>query len=90
MSGIWGQAAWCRLGPPVPSAPAGHLPHKGAIGWALGFPVYNTARLFRRICASVSEGRSVRLLPISPRAGEMPGKAEGGSTGCDAPCLPTR
>ncbi len=58
-------------------------PTRREIGWALSVClksinnlVWQVAMDFTRI---VGEGVRVRLLPISPRVGEMPGRAEGGS-----------
>ncbi|RWC56219.1 MAG: lytic murein transglycosylase [Mesorhizobium sp.] len=54
----------------TPLWPAGHLPRKG--GDRMPFrssPISNVAK-----------GAAMRRLPISPLAGEMPGRAEGGAS----------
>ena len=60
--------------PGTPLCPAGHLPRKGGDRlYVLFSPISNVAR----------SKPSVRL-PISPLAGEMAGRPEGGATDRDA------
>ncbi|RWC38775.1 MAG: lytic murein transglycosylase [Mesorhizobium sp.] len=57
-----------RRDPSHPLCPAGHLPRKGEIGYASAF-----ANLQRLRTSGAPE------LPISPLAGEMAGRPEGGA-----------
>ncbi|TPK96776.1 lytic murein transglycosylase [Mesorhizobium sp. B2-4-16] len=58
--------------PGTPLWPAGHLPRKGG-DWL-------SSRLSP--IANVAGGALAPKLPISPLAGEMPGRAEGGASHC--------
>jgi hypothetical protein len=60
----------------TPLCPAGHLPHKE--GDRLGASSeYNTSLCARRMLFGAAK---VKPLVISPLVGEMPGRAEGGSS----------
>ncbi|RUU56814.1 lytic murein transglycosylase [Mesorhizobium sp. M2C.T.Ca.TU.002.02.1.1] len=58
--------------PGTPLWPAGHLPRKGGdrLSWRLS-----------QITKAADETPTPKL-PISPLAGEMPGRAEGGASHC--------
>ncbi|MNW03095.1 hypothetical protein D3C71_1989790 [compost metagenome] len=65
-----------RLAQSAPLCPAGHLPHKG--GDQLGA---RSSDHFSLAAKRMLFGRAtVRPLVISPLVGEMPGRAEGGSS----------
>ena len=54
----------------APLWPAGHLPHEGGDQPSAPPPPFS----------NVAERAPKPKLPISPRVGEMPGRAEGGAT----------
>ncbi|QAS77416.1 lytic murein transglycosylase [Rhizobium acidisoli] len=71
----------------TPLCPAGHLPHEG--GDRLGATSHprQVPEISEVACGAIDISARARVLPISPLVGEMPGRAEGG-TSRPAPCVP--
>ncbi|PDT30503.1 lytic murein transglycosylase [Rhizobium sp. L9] len=71
--------ALCIYGGRVtPLCPAGHLPPKGGDRPRARSCPHQTQRMRGADLCTIKHSQSRRILPISPLAGEMPGRAEGG------------
>ncbi|CAH0340190.1 hypothetical protein RHI9324_01847 [Rhizobium sp. CECT 9324] len=73
----------------TPLCPAGHLPHTGGDRVAARHclskrPDNLAARPSKRHSCVTDKNLAAAAWPISPRVGEMPGRAEGGNATCKA------